>query len=153
MVRDEAISNSGSLNPEKERAINEMLEANQFDCSVELRMDLFARLTQPISSQAGLPGREIKEMNAGSKATLEKFELQRQQVKQHVISVLGKKLELEEIKAITDFYQTAIAQQILQSMPQIVEEMRKIQQKIDAVISSDTDRIIQEMNSKLRSQQ
>lgn len=146
-------SDGKSLDPEKKRAIGEMLEASQYDHAIELMLDQIAQPPQTGALPSEITAEELEEMNAASKAMADQFRSRKQELKEYTASVWGKRLEIEEINAVTSFYKTEAGQQILTSMPKIFEEQQKLQEKMFVTMFSDMDTMIQEIIEKHQSQQ
>ena len=147
------IQSGSPLDPEKERAIEDMLEASQYDRTIDLMLEQIAAPTSPSAIPPGVSEQEIKQMDAAQKAMIEQFKSRKQELRQLIASIWGQKLGIEEIKAVTVFYQTPIGQQILTSMPKIFEEQQKLQEKMFSVMFADMAAIVQDIVQKQQSQQ
>lgn len=153
MMTGKPIASNGALDPEKQRAIEEMLETSRFDSTMDLMLEKMAQQTPTGALPPEVSEQTLQEMEAEKKTMIEQFKSRKQELKQYVASAWGKRFEIEEINAVTNFYKTESGQRILTSMPKIIEEQQKLQQKMFSTMFSDMGTMFQDVIRKHQSQQ
>jgi len=136
------------IEPEKRRAVEEMMEASRFDQTIDLMLEQMAQQNAASQMPPGTPPEAVQEADAASKAMIEQFKSRQNEIKMLVVSIWGKRLDIEDVRAVTAFYETPIGKQTLDAMPRLFAEQQKMQQQMLNLMFADIGQIVQETLEK-----